>query len=365
MHTPLVSVVILNYNYARFLPRSIESALAQDWPATEVLVVDDASTDDSPQVIAGFGDRIRPVLKPANEGHGAGMNTGFAASRGEIVMFLDADDFLQPQAARRIAEAAQPRFAQYQFRMNLVDADGRTMDVYPPKEIGWDDGDVRDLLLTHGRYSTTVTSGLAFSREALAQILPMDPEAFRQGGDGYLACSAPFYGEVCSFEEVLGAYCQHGGNHSQFAAAVSLRARWRLAHDDARHAAIAEHARRAGCEPAPQLWRRDPHHLEERIASLLLAPDEHPIPKDRRSEIARLGVAATRDLPLSRRRRIIAMTWWLMAGYAPRPVAERAVKWKLLAATRPAIVRKLARSLRRLSGKAHAPPAARRAVAAH
>src|SRR5205085_8851297 len=95
---PLVSIVVTNYNYARYLERAVDSALRQTYRPLEVIVVDDGSTDESRTVIAGYGDRVRPVLR-SNGGNAAAYNSGFAASRGDILLFLDADDALYPQAA--------------------------------------------------------------------------------------------------------------------------------------------------------------------------------------------------------------------------------------------------------------------------
>jgi GT2 family glycosyltransferase len=348
MTTPArLTVVVLNYNYAQYLPRSVGSALAQDWPEVEVVVVDDCSTDNSRDVIAGFGGQVIPVLQPKNGGHGAGFNAGFAASSGEVVMFLDADDFLHPHAARRIMESRRADAAQYQYRLDLVDADEKVIDVYPPRETAFDDGDVRKALLSSGRYSTTVTTGLAFERRALQQVLPMDAEAFRQGGDGYLVTVVPLYGKVVSIEEILGAYRQHGANHSQFNTAVAKRARWRVFHDEMRHNALQEHARRVGLTAEPNAWRNDPLHLEERVASLLLEPSEHPDPQDRRSAIARAALSSPSSMGMSGKRRQVMRAWWTLVGYGPKPLAQMAVSWKLQAATRPAVVRKLARVMRR------------------
>ena len=79
---PLVSIVINNYNYGRFVGSAIESALEQSYSNTEVIVVDDGSTDTSREVIASFGDRIGAVLK-ANGGQASAYNAGFAASKGD------------------------------------------------------------------------------------------------------------------------------------------------------------------------------------------------------------------------------------------------------------------------------------------
>src|SRR5690242_8852846 len=246
MERPLVSIVVLNYNYARFIPRSVGSALRQTYEPIEVIVVDDASTDGSVEVIRAFGSRVTPVLKTANGGHGAAFNSGFASCRGEIVMFLDADDYLYPDAAGKVVEAFTPTTAQVQFRLDLVDSSGRVLDSYPAAELAFDSGDVVPILLRRGRYQATVTSGNAFSRAALQAILPMSEEAFRQGGDGYLVTVAPFHGEVVSIEERLGAYVQHGGNHGGFEQRLVNRLRWQMEHEAARHSALEAKARNMG-----------------------------------------------------------------------------------------------------------------------
>jgi glycosyltransferase involved in cell wall biosynthesis len=97
------TVIINNYNYGRFLATAIESALNQTYADTEVVVVDDGSTDDSRQIIAGYGNRIRPVLK-ANGGQASTFNAGFAASTGDVICMLDSDDLFYPNKVERIAE---------------------------------------------------------------------------------------------------------------------------------------------------------------------------------------------------------------------------------------------------------------------
>ena len=92
---PTISVVIPNFNYASFVGAAIDSALNLDWPAVEVIVVDDGSTDSSRDVLAGYGGRIVTILQ-ANAGQLVACNKGFAASRGDIVIFLDSDDLLHP-----------------------------------------------------------------------------------------------------------------------------------------------------------------------------------------------------------------------------------------------------------------------------
>jgi len=105
-----VSVIIPNYNYGRFLRQSIESALDQTLKPHEVIVVDDGSTDESNDVLDSFGDAILSVSQE-NAGVAAARNRGAGIATGDILAFLDADDFwgatkLEKQAAKFASDLA-------------------------------------------------------------------------------------------------------------------------------------------------------------------------------------------------------------------------------------------------------------------
>src|SRR2546428_13497796 len=91
----LATIIVNNYNYGRFLPEAIDSALNQTYRHTEVIVVDDGSTDGSPEIIASYGDRIVPVLKQ-NGGQKSALNPGFSLCVGNVIMFLDAHTVFVP-----------------------------------------------------------------------------------------------------------------------------------------------------------------------------------------------------------------------------------------------------------------------------
>jgi tetratricopeptide (TPR) repeat protein len=90
-----VSVIIPSYNQAHFVASTVESVLAQTYPGVEIIVVDDGSTDDTHTVLAAYRDRIR-TIRQENRGLAGARNTGFHASRGDYLLFLDSDDVIHP-----------------------------------------------------------------------------------------------------------------------------------------------------------------------------------------------------------------------------------------------------------------------------
>ncbi len=102
----LVSIIIPNYNYGHFVAEAVASALRQEHPNHEVIVVDDGSNDDSLKILARFGGRIRLVTQ-ANRGPAAARNRGAAIARGEYILFLDSDDLLLPLGLTKLLQAAK------------------------------------------------------------------------------------------------------------------------------------------------------------------------------------------------------------------------------------------------------------------
>ena len=106
MTTPFVSVLIDTYNHERFMEEAIQSVLAQDYPAArrEILVVDDGSTDRTPEILAKFASEIRILRKP-NGGQASAFNHGIPECRGELIAFLDGDDWWAPDKLSTVVQA--------------------------------------------------------------------------------------------------------------------------------------------------------------------------------------------------------------------------------------------------------------------
>jgi glycosyltransferase involved in cell wall biosynthesis len=350
MNAPGASIVITNYNYGRFVARCIDSALAQSYPNTEVVVVDDASQDQSRQIIQSYGTRVLSVLQERNGGQGAAFNVGFRASHGGVILFLDADDWLYPHAVARVLAAISPGVAQVQFRLHLVDGGGRQIDLLPPPEVKFDDGDVVPILLSRGRYEGTVTSGNAFVRSTLSSILPVPEKEFRISADGYLVTVAPFCGKVVSIDEPLGAYVVHGTNYwtGPFGRVTEPeKFRRALRHDSDRYRALRRKAAEHGLTVALLPGLADPQHLTNRIGSLIMDFQNHPNPGDARLVLALRGSWASCKARVPMARRALLAMWFLALGVVPRPWAAKLISWRLDPVSRPERLGRVMGAIRR------------------
>jgi hypothetical protein len=347
---PMVSIIVNNFNYAKFLRQCVESALAQTYDQVEVVVVDDASTDGSPELIRAFGSRIVPVLQPVNGGQAAAMNAGFAASRGDIVIFLDADDYLYNHTAAEVAHQFRAGVALVQYRLHLVDVEGVVLDMYPPAEIRFDTGKVTRKLAKTGRFECTVTSGLAFSRGALGAILPIPADRYRIAADGYLVTTAPFQGEVMAIEQPLGAYRKHGSSSWMTSSNLANGFRRNVLHDFEKHADLKLHAAIHGIEGLDQPGLRDYQHLSSRLGSILLEKSKHPISVDSRFALGWRGAMAALRTRMPNTFRMLLAAWFIGVGSLSDSWSRKLFLWRYEPSSRPQRLTSMIRSLRQRVG---------------
>jgi glycosyltransferase involved in cell wall biosynthesis len=216
---PLVSILINNYNYARFLSEAIDSALSQDYPTKEILVVDDGSTDNSREIIAKYGDRIVPIFKK-NGGQASAFNAGVAASRGEILCFLDADDLFHAQKVTQVVNVfcqqgvnTKPMMVQHLLAVKSdkgEDVDGRPYGKTHDASFNLYAFAQRYRFVW---YEAGPTTTLSINRMLARKIFPLPEMAVRVSGDDFIVCGASLLGEVYSINDILGRYRVHGNNH--------------------------------------------------------------------------------------------------------------------------------------------------------
>jgi glycosyltransferase involved in cell wall biosynthesis len=323
-----VDIVIDNYNYGRFLEEAIDSALAQDYSPSRVIVVDDGSTDDSREVIARFADRVTTVFKE-NGGQASAFNAGWTHCRGDAVIFLDSDDVLLPQAAQRIAAAfaAAPQAVKVQCGMAVIDEGGQpTGELKPAPHEALPGGDLRRSMLTFPfDLRRMATSANAFSTPALRRIMPVPEGEFAQSADWYLQHLVPLLGDVVSLGETCVYYRVHGNNSYELADPVLDLNRVRKSVLYA--AATRRHLRRMAGElglslpSGPILSVAD---LANRLISRKLEPEAHPLPGDRVGRLALGGaVAALRRFDVRWPMKLMFIAWFAAMACAPRGAAKR------------------------------------------
>jgi glycosyltransferase involved in cell wall biosynthesis len=203
-----VTIVICNYNYERFLASAIDSALAQDYPATKVLVIDDGSVDGSRALIEQYGSRIFAVLKK-NGGQVSAYNRAVQELDSEYVILLDADDVLYPNAVSEVVRQFESgEYVKVQFRLRVIASDGEPTGISIPHSDA--PTDCRSLLQQGWLYPSPPASGNAYRVSALRRIFPM-PETSdgRYGADFYAIYGVALVGPVASISRVLGAYRVH------------------------------------------------------------------------------------------------------------------------------------------------------------
>jgi len=318
----LVTIVIINYNYADYLAAAIDSALAQDYPSIQVIVVDDGSVDRSRDIIESYGSSVEAVYRP-NKGHSAALNTGYAHARGDYVLFLDADDLLYPTCISTAHRHLMPGDVKIQFQLETIDPQGVSQAMaFPYFSAALTPAEVRRQSLLSGWYAWTVSTGNLYCRQYLDAVLPVDDTRIYRSPDGYLNKLAPLFGNVRSLAIPLGAYRVHGRNQWASAAGawdIGTAVRW-LKFEGALEEAFLRVAALRGIAVRRPLLSSF-HQLESRILVLRFAKDR-PLPNDSRGK----AIAAALNWLLYLRTDgwaggIGRLCWLLFLAFAPRDMA--------------------------------------------
>lgn len=206
---PRISVIVTSFNYANYLRAALDSVLSQTRPPHELIVVDDGSTDASRSILESYSDRVKVILGP-NKGQAASFEIGFRASSGDVIIFLDADDALKPEALETLQRAWHPSYSAICYGMELIDRHGMPCGLYPERV---DDFDRRALLVESGSFPFMPTSGNAFARRTVGRACPFPAERWRLGADGYIIRVAALEGRMLPLKQVLACYRVHPGNN--------------------------------------------------------------------------------------------------------------------------------------------------------
>jgi hypothetical protein len=342
MSAGLLTLVVVNHNYERYLAEAVDSALAQRGAAVEVVVVDDGSTDGSRDVIAGYGSRVTPVLQD-NAGQAAAFNAGLARAGGDAIVVLDADDVLAPDLAAR----ALPVFARHAdvvrvaYRLAIIDEHGRrTGELMPARDVTLPSGSVQRLVLDHGDdLSWPPTTGNAFAAWALRRVMPLPVTDDRIDADAWLHPTVPLLGTVVALDAVGGAYRTHWRNQAFRGGADSARSRRVIATTLRTREQVAALSAELGFgRPRARSVTLAAH----RLVSLRLGGPGHPVAGDSPRRAARDGIAAAwaRD-DVGAARALLYTAWFAAAVVAPRAAVRRLADAFFVPSRRPQGLRRL------------------------
>jgi glycosyltransferase involved in cell wall biosynthesis len=210
MAHPLVSVIIPNYNYARFVGAAIDSVLGQTYPNLEVIVVNNGSTDNSLEVLKAYGDRIR-LIDQANKGQSEARNSGIAVARGEFIALLDADDvWVREKLEKQMALFTRPEVGLVYSGLTVADVDLQPIRVLTPHLQG---RLLREFAIGPGAVILGGESTSVIRKECFDRIGTWDPIlSISAGWDVYRRIASEY--EVGLVPESLMLYRQHDANAS-------------------------------------------------------------------------------------------------------------------------------------------------------
>lgn len=313
-----ISILINNFNYARFLGEAIDSALAQADADVEVVVCDDASTDHSWDVIAGYGPRIRAWRSRENLGQASAMNAGMALCTGDWVLFLDADDRLAPDALATCRTLMAEGVAKIQFALQCITEDGQPMGRQIPYLLH--EGDVRPLIKRFGTYGGPPSSGNLYRRSAIARYFPLDMPDWRRAADTPPFLLSAFNGRVVNAPRPLGCYRIHShanrarGCFGNIATRHSDMLRVETHRRAATLALLARHDGLVLGEPPLHA----PWNLRTRVLSWRTEREHHPYPEDSTVSLIRMQAEALAACPgYTESERRVAQAWLVTALLIP------------------------------------------------
>jgi glycosyltransferase involved in cell wall biosynthesis len=230
MSRPFVTALVDTYNHESFIEEAINSILQQDFPASEmeILVVDDGSTDRTPELVRKFGPRIR-LLRKANGGQASAFNAGIIEAQGQIVAFLDGDDWWTSNKVKRVAEVftSNPEVGITGHSITEILLDGRRRIERLREDTRFQANSNEGARIFRTRKNFLGTSRMTIRTELLKKILPV-PVSLVIQADEYLFTMAAALSQVLVLAEPLTFYRHHSANFFQLSAHDPVKLRRKL-----------------------------------------------------------------------------------------------------------------------------------------
>ncbi len=351
---PLVSILTANYNYARYLPEAIESALGQTYRNIEIIVCDDGSSDDSCAVVRRYAadDQRVQLIEKENGGYPTAVNAAYERSRGRVICILDSDDVFKPTKVQEVLDALRDGSGLSCHRLEPVDEE--SAPIGPPLPQVLDSGWLGDVALERGGEGHFApASGLSLRREVADVLFPLPLIFRRRGADGYIARASQFVTRVAASPAALTLYRIHGTNTTGLWSADEDSLRGFIDDNVKITAACRDFLRRVYDNDVAERLRDEerPSYWEARLGLRIVAPES--------PEAKGLTASGLKDKVPSSKRRIV----WTVLLALPRPLSRRLLAfWWGSSSVKGALVRAAgrARGLARRRPKAPARPAVNR-----
>jgi glycosyltransferase involved in cell wall biosynthesis/SAM-dependent methyltransferase len=214
MAKPFFSVLIDTHNHERFIEQAIVSALEQDVAAgeREIIVVDDGSTDRTPEIVRKFESKVR-LIRKANGGQASAFNCGIPECTGQIIAFLDGDDWWAPGKLKTVGHAMSAEPAIGLVGHGIVESidDGQQRTVALERSLRLRLNSVEMARVFRLRKSFLGTSRMTLRATVARRIVPV-PEALVIEADEYLFTMAAALSDILILRQALTYYRLHGGN---------------------------------------------------------------------------------------------------------------------------------------------------------
>jgi len=253
-YQPLVSVIVPNYNHARYLDQRIQSILAQGYGKMEILLLDDCSSDDSRAVIARyveqFPDRIHAILNEENSGNVFRQwQRGVEAAQGDLIWICESDDFCEPDFLEQLVPAFTDESVNIAFgRIQLCDSVGRFQPWLDEYREGAEPGIWGSTITRPAAQwfrgalgvSNVIANvgGCVLRKQTLPDVVWKEAQTYRVLGDWFLYMHWAGAGQITYVPDAVAHFRQHGSNTSGSSATraslykehewamMAMRARW-------------------------------------------------------------------------------------------------------------------------------------------
>jgi glycosyltransferase involved in cell wall biosynthesis len=283
------SIVIDNYNYASFLANAIDSCLRQTYPAFEIIVVDDGSTDGSREVLRGYeGVEGVRILLQENQGQAAALQHGFDSATGDWILGLDSDDYYRENCLEEIARRVDGSVDWIYFRASIVDVGGTRMGARPDPSVVMMQGETWVPWILEGHLHTFPPQSFHCRSSRFMRSVRLFPNRYVDQKtaivpDRFLDIMSSFNCRAAAIDLELGCYRDHARGDSKVAHRNFPRIRSRLRQQILAEEIVAEKLREKGVQARPNFCAYSAYdYWPDRLISLVCDRAGHPHPGDSR-----------------------------------------------------------------------------------